>query len=93
MQAMSSLIRDIRDAFKGKGLEYVSIAESPGDAKKTVLTYKDASGKTMTKEIGAPLSEVKENVSEIDIIDPDDLANYLLGERPSEEAAPDEGGP
>jgi len=47
----------------------------------------------MTKEIGAPLSEVKENVSEIDIIDPDDLANYLLGERPSEEAAPDEGSP
>jgi len=30
MQAMSSLIRDIRDAFKSKGLEYVSIAESPG---------------------------------------------------------------
>ena len=90
---MSSLIRDIRDAFKSKGLEYVSIAESAENPKKTVLTYKDSSGKTLTKEIGAPLSEVKENVSEIDIIDPDDLANYLLGERPSEEAAPDEGSP
>ena len=90
---MSSLIRDIRDAFKSKGLEYVSIAESPGDPKKTVLTYKDGSGKALTKEIGAPLSEVKENVAEIDIVDPDDLANYLLGERSSEEAAPDEGGP
>jgi hypothetical protein len=89
---LSSLIRDIRDAFKSKGLEYVSIAESATDAKKTVLTYKDGSGKTLTKEIDAPLSEVKENVAEIDIIDPDDLANYLLGER-SSEAAPDEGGP
>jgi hypothetical protein len=88
---LSSLIRDIRDAFKSKGLEYVSIAESPTDPKKTVLTYKDGSGKTLTKEIDAPLSEVKENVAEIDIIDPDDLANYLLGERSSEEAAPDEG--
>ena len=33
----------------------------------------------MTKEIGVPLSEVEETLREIDVIDPDDLANYLLG--------------
>ena len=45
MSGMSSLIRDLRDAFKSKGLEYVSIAESPGDPKKTrrVLTIMLAS--------------------------------------------------
>jgi len=91
MSAMSSLMRDIRDAFKSKGLEYVSISESPQDPNKTVVTYKDGSGKALTKEIAAPLSEVKENVAEIDIVDPDDLANYLLGERSPEEAAMDEG--
>ena len=93
MSAMSSLIRDIRDAFKSKGLEYVSIAESKQDPKKTVLTYKDGSGKALTKDIDASFSEVKENIAEIDIIDPDDLANYLLGERPSGDAATDEGSP
>ena len=74
-----SLIRDIRDAFKTKGLEYVSISESPNNPKKTVLTYKDGSGKTLTKEIGVPLSDLEETLTEVDILDPDDLANYLLG--------------
>lgn len=75
---MSSLIRDIRDSFKSKGLEYVSIAESP-DPKKTVLTYRDGSGKTLTKEIAIPLSDLEEAVREVDVIDPDGLADYLLG--------------
>ena len=76
---MSSLMRDIRDSFKSKGLEYISIAQSPDNPKKTILTYKDGTGKTLTKEIGGPLSEVEETVTEIDMIDPEDLADYLLG--------------
>jgi len=76
---LSSLIRDIRDSFKTKGLVYVSITESPTDSKKTVLTYKDGSGKTLTKDIGVPLSDLEETLAEVDMLDPDDLANYLLG--------------
>jgi hypothetical protein len=76
---MSSLMRDVRDSFKSKGLEYVSMVESPKDSKKTIITYKDGSGKTMTKEIGVPLSDLEETVAEIDVIDPDGLADYLLG--------------
>jgi hypothetical protein len=76
---MSSLIRDLRDSFKAKGLEYVSVTESPSDQKKTILTYKDASGSTLTKEISVPLSDLEEALREVDLIDPDDLANYLLG--------------
>ena len=76
---MSSLIRDIRNSFKAKGLEYVSITESPKDSNKTVLTYKDASGKTLTKEVAIRLDNLEEALREVDLIDPDDLANYLLG--------------
>jgi len=76
---LSSLIRDIRDSFKTKGLVYVSITESPTDSKKTVLTYKDGSGKTLTKDISVPLSDLEETLAEVDMLDPDDLANYLLG--------------
>ena len=36
-------------------------------------------GKTLTKEIGVPLSDLEETVAEIDVIDPDGLADYLLG--------------
>jgi hypothetical protein len=79
MPGMSSLMRDVRDSFKSKGLEYVSMAESPKDSKMTIITYKDASGKTMTKEIAVPLSDLEETVAEIDVIDPDGLADYLLG--------------
>ena len=74
----SSLIEDVRNAFKSKGLEYVSLAESTADPKKSILTYKDSSGKTLTKEIGLPLSELEDVVAEIEGLDPDDLANYLL---------------
>jgi len=75
---VSSLIRDIRDSFKSKGLEYVSIAELK-DPKKSVLTYKDGSGKTLTKEIAIPISDLEEALREVDVIDPDGLADYLLG--------------
>jgi hypothetical protein len=75
-----SLIRDIRDSFKSKGLEYVSIGEAPNDRKKSLLTYKDASGKPMTKEIAIPFDDLEEAIREVDVIDPDGLADYLLGQ-------------
>jgi hypothetical protein len=74
-----SLVRDIRDSFKAKGLEYVSIEESPKNRDKTVLTYKDGSGNTMTKEISIRLDNLEEALSEVNIIDPDGLADFLLG--------------
>lgn len=76
---MSSLVRDIRDSFKTKGLEYVSIEESPKSRDKSLLTYKDGSGKTLTKEIAIRLDNLQEAVREVDLIDPDGLADYLLG--------------
>ncbi len=75
---MSSLIVDVRDSFRSKGLEYVSLAESTADKDKSILTYKDASGKQITKEIALPLSQLEETVSEIDAIDPENIADYLL---------------
>lgn len=74
-----SLVRDIRASFKTKGLEYVSIAESPSNRDKSVLTYKDGAGKTMTKEIAIRLDDLEEAVREVDLIDPDGLADYMLG--------------
>jgi len=75
-----SLVRDIRDSFKAKGLDFVSLTESPKDRKKTVITYKDGSGKTLTKEASIELAQLEETITEIDIIDPDGLADYLLGD-------------
>jgi len=74
-----SLRKGIRDSFKAKGLEYVSIEESSKDREKSVLTYKDGSGKTLTKEIAIRLDNLEEALREVGIIDPDGLADYLLG--------------
>ncbi len=74
----ASLIEDVRNSFKSKGLEFVSLSESSADAKKSTLTYKDASGKTLTREIALPLSELEDVVDEIEALDPEDLADYLL---------------
>lgn len=74
-----SLIRDIRDSFKSKGMEFVSIAESK-DPKKSLLTYKDASGNALTKDIAMQFSDLQEAVREVDVIDPDGLADFLLGQ-------------
>jgi len=74
-----SLVKDIRDSFKAKGLQYVSIEESPKDRDKSLLTYKDGSGKTLTKEIAIRLDNLEEALSEVNILDPDGLADYLLG--------------
>lgn len=74
-----SLMKEVRDSFKAKGLEYVSIAESPNGRDKSLLTYKDASGKTLTKEIAIRLDDLEETLTEVGILDPDGLADYLLG--------------
>ncbi|HVC27190.1 MAG TPA: hypothetical protein VND40_03425 [Nitrososphaerales archaeon] len=74
-----SLMKEVRDSFRAKGLEYVSIEESSKDRDKTVLTYKDGSGKTLTKEIAIRLDNLEEALREVGIIDPDGLADYLLG--------------
>jgi hypothetical protein len=74
-----SLMKGVRDSFKAKGLEYVSIEESPKDRDKSVLTYKDGSGKTLTKEISIRLDNLEEALREVGILDPDGLADYLLG--------------
>lgn len=79
---MSSLIKDIRDSFNNKGLEYVSMVESPADQKKTVLTYKDGTGKKLTKEIAIPLADLEETVAELDAVDPEEIADYLLTAKP-----------
>jgi hypothetical protein len=74
----ASLIEEVRSSFKSKGLEYVSLTESSADPRKSVLTYKDASGKTLKREVGLPLSELEDMVDEIEALDPEDLADYLL---------------
>jgi len=75
-----SLIRDIRDSFGVKGYQFISIEEFPKDRKKTLLTYKDDGGKMITKEIPIPLPDLEEAIREVDVIDPDGLADYLLGD-------------
>lgn len=74
----ASLIEDVRSSFKRRGLEYLSLAESDKDPQKSVLRYKDASGKSLTKEVPIPLSDLEDTIAEIEALDPDDLADYLL---------------
>lgn len=69
------MIGDVRDSFKAKGLEFVSLTDAGNNRSR--LTYKDGS-KVITKEFGIPISELEDTVEEIDVMDPDDLADYLL---------------
>lgn len=78
---MSSLIEDVRDSFKSKGLEFVSITESSSDPNKSTLTYKDASGRTLKKDVSIALSELEDTVAGLDAMDPGDLAEFLLDEK------------
>jgi hypothetical protein len=72
-------MKEVKESFKAKGLEYVSIEESTKDRDKSVLTYKDGSGKTLTKEVPIRLDDLEETLRQVGIIDPDGLADYLLG--------------
>ncbi len=73
---------DVKDAFEKKGLEFVSLTESPDSPDKSVLTYKDASGRTNSKGVAIRLSDLEDTIVAVDIVDPMDLANYLLQESP-----------
>ncbi len=70
-----TLIGDVRDSFKAKGLEFVSLTDAGNNRSR--LTYKDGV-KVVTKEFEMPLSELENTVEELDVMDPDDLAEYLL---------------
>jgi len=82
-----ALIQDIQASFKAKGLQYVSMAESRSDRTKTIVTYKDSTGKTLTKERDIELEQLKEDVTEVDILDPDGLCDFLLGNQGAPEPA------
>jgi hypothetical protein len=77
-----SLMDDVKGAFEKKGLEFVSLSESTGNPDKSVLTYKDASGISLSKEVAIRLSDLEDTIVAVDIVDPMDLANYLLNESP-----------
>ena len=69
---------DIADSFQKKGLKFVSLNESAQNSERTTLVYVDGSGKRVSKEIEIRLSELEDTVSAIDVIDPEDLADFLL---------------
>jgi hypothetical protein len=69
---------DIAESFQKKGLRFESLNESTADPERTTLVYIEASGKRVSKEIDIRLSELEDTVSAIDIIDPEDLAEFLL---------------
>jgi hypothetical protein len=73
-----ALVQDVRDAFRAKGLDFVSLAESSQDREKTTLTYVDGSGKTVHKELAIRLGELEDTIAALDGMDPEDLANFLL---------------
>jgi len=72
------LVEDVRTAFRAKGLNFVSLAESSEGRNKTTLTYTDESGRTVHKEIDMRLEELEDTVAALDGMDPEDLANFLL---------------
>ena len=69
------LIGDVRESFRVKVLEFVSLTDAGSNRSR--LTYKDG-GKLVSKEIEMPLAELENTVEELDVMDPDDLADYLL---------------
>jgi len=69
------LIADVKDSFRAKGLEFVSLTDA-GD-RRSRLTYKEGA-KLVMKEISMPIEELEDTVEELDVMDPDDLADYLL---------------
>ena len=73
-----SLIEDVRESFKVKGLTFVSLTESTDDPEKSTVTYTDGSGKTIHKEVRIKLSELEDTLAVLDTMDPEDLANFLL---------------
>jgi hypothetical protein len=75
-----SLMDDVKGAFAKKGLEFVSLTESSDDPDMSILNYKDASGKITSKQVPIRLADLEETIVTVDIVDPMDLAEYLLKE-------------
>jgi hypothetical protein len=75
-----SLIEDIKDSFKQKGLEFVSITEAADDRDKSILTYRDASDGIVTRTVDIRIDDLEEAVEAVYNVDPMDLANYLLSD-------------
>ncbi|MDA4121980.1 MAG: hypothetical protein OK456_02220 [Thaumarchaeota archaeon] len=69
------LVGDVRDSFKAKGLEFVSLSDAGNN--RSILTYKDGA-RVIKKEIAMQLSELEDTVEGLDVLDPGDIAEYLL---------------
>jgi hypothetical protein len=69
---------DINLGFEKKGLKFVSLNESTIDPQKSTLIYIDSSGKTVNKEIGMRISQLEDTMTVLEVMDPEDLANFLL---------------
>ena len=73
-----SLIEDVRESFRAKGFNFVSLSESNEDPEKTTLTYTDGTGKTLYKVLEIRLEEFEDTIASLDVLDPEDLADFLL---------------
>ena len=69
---------DIIAAFEKRGLKFVSLKESALDPQKSTLVYIDSAGKSMSKEINTRISELEDTMTVLEVMDPEDLANFLL---------------
>jgi nucleoside diphosphate kinase len=69
---------DITAAFEKRGLKFVSLKESALDPQKSTLVYIDSTGKSMSKEINTRISELEDTMTVLEVMDPEDLANFLL---------------
>jgi len=69
---------DITSEFEKKGLKFVSLNESSVDPQKSTLLYIDSTGKTVGKEINIRISELEDTLTALEVMDPEDLADFLL---------------
>jgi nucleoside diphosphate kinase len=69
---------DITAGFEKKGLKFVSLKESAIDPQKSTLVYIDSAGKSVSKEINTRISELEDTMTVLEVMDPEDVANFLL---------------
>jgi hypothetical protein len=69
---------DITSEFEKKGFKFVSLNESTVDPQKSTLLYIDSAGKTVSKEINIRISELEDTLTTLEVMDPEDLADFLL---------------
>lgn len=78
MGARVLLRDDVTVGFEKKGLTFVSLNESLIDPQKSTLIYIDRSGRTVNKEIDMRISQLEDTMTVLEVMDPEDLANFLL---------------